>query len=1078
MKLKNVGLTQALVIALCLVFTLVAFLIAKSENKERGIQAFENIAQDYQQAVLQRMEHFLESLNSGAGVLAASDNVTLPEWRSFVNQMGIDSNLAGVNGIGVIYPVDKGKEAEFLAQAANNQVQNLVAHPKHENPESFVITYIEPLEGNKAAVGLDIAFEKGRRDAAISSRDEGKPYLTPRIFLVQEQTKRPGFLLLRPFYRPGLPTNTVAERRAAFVGWVYAPFVGARVFQRILPAHLENFYMEVFDGATADPDTLIYNDGGDQFVPTNPAFQRIATIDLFGRQWTMRWQSTPVFDAYQGLMTPYVVLLAGLVLTVFIASILHILFRREAVVRRRVKQVTRELATSEEHNRSIIDNAMVAILVLDQDYTILSANQTTRLLFGFNEAELKGRTVTWLLPSLKTDGHTPSEPVPSETKNGDPLILDVQMNYWTTEAGEVQYTILVRDVTESEKNAKRLRETEARWDKALTGAQIGVFDIDLVRGTSVVSDTWKRLMNLPLDDKDKDPQDEFRKRLHPHDAPGLKVADRACIMGETERSIAEYRIEISPGVWRWMRSDAVVAERSQDGRALRLIGAQTDITSLRETERALKKSEEQFRSLFQNAPVSMALLNAEGRFTGVNDALSRFSLRSKEELLQLHMQQVLPEKDFRKIMESVRDLQEGRFRTYQGEHEFTLPDGKTVWGLLSVSWSEHIGQQENAYIAQIQDISEKKEIERIKSEFVATVSHELRTPLTSIKGSLGLVSARLSDTMPENGKRLLKIAEENCDRLVRLVNDILDLEKVSSGQISFTPNRQDLNKIIKRAVEHIKPFADQHGVTIKAQFPKVAPDVFVDARRLEQVLFNLLSNAAKFSERGGEVGINIEQSPGKFRVEVTDSGIGVAESFKSKIFEPFTQADSSSTRAKGGTGLGLNISKQIIEQMGGEIGFESEQGGPTTFWFTLPEFRDPDDGKGTKTLPAAARSSSKPRILHVEDDRDFSEVLTASLGDAVEVFLATSLKEAQRLISSHDFDLFIIDWELPDGHGSTLLEDISRLHGDAPVIALSGHEDVAPDIRVLKSITKSTVGMHEIVASVSELADARFRTRN
>ncbi len=1078
MKIKNFALTQTLVIGVCLIFTLIAFVIAKSENRERGSQAFNNIADDYQQAVLQRMEHFVESLNGGAGLLAASERVTLPEWRRFVDQMGIESNLAGVNGIGVIYPVERGKEDEFLAWAAESQVQDFSIHPEHENPERFVIKYIEPVESNREAVGLDIAFEEGRRNAAISSRDEGKPYLTPRIFLVQEATKSPGFLLLRPFYQPGLPTETVAQRRAAFVGWVYAPFVGARVFQQILPAHQENFFMEVYDGPTPNPETLIYSDAEVLTEPQNAAFQRVATVDLFGRQWTLRWRSTPLFDMNQGLMNPYLVLLAGLVLTAFIGIILRILFRREAVVRRRVKQVTRELATSEEHNRSIIDNAMVAILVLDRDYTILSANQTTRLLFGFDEAELKGRSVNWLLPTLKTNGHSPADPVSSETKNGDPLTLDVQMNFWTTEAGEVRYTVLVRDVTEKEENAKRLREAEARWDMALTGAQIGVFDIDLIRGTSVVSDTWKRLMNLPLDDKDLEAQAEFTKRLHPDDAPGLRAADRACITGETERSIAEYRIEVSPGVWRWMRSDAVVAERSKDGKALRLIGAQTDVTSLRETEKALKTSEEQFRSLFEHAPVSMALLNAEGQFTGVNDALSRFSLRSKEDLLTLNMQQVLPEKDFRKILGSVRDLQEGRFKTYQGEHEFLLPDGKTVWGLLSVSWSDHIGDQADAYIAQIQDISEKKEIERIKSEFVATVSHELRTPLTSIKGSLGLVSARLSGSMPENGKRLLKIAEENCDRLVRLVNDILDLEKVSSGQISFTPSRQNLNKIIDRAVEHIKPFAHQHNVSIKANCPTAIPYVFVDARRLEQVLFNLLSNASKFSESGGEVRVDISKTPGKYRVEVTDNGIGISESFKGKIFEPFTQADSSSTRAKGGTGLGLNISKQIVEQMGGEIGFNSKQGGPTTFWFTVPEFRDPDSGKGTKAIKSAARSSSKPRILHVEDDRDFSEVLTVSLGDAVEVFLAVSVKEAMRMITSHDFDLFIIDWELPDGHGSTLLEDISRLHRGVPVIALSGHEEVTADVRIMKSITKSTVGMHEIVASVSALADARFRARN
>jgi len=1075
-RMKIAGLTQTLVVAICVAVTTFAFLIAKEANQKRGQIAFENLTEDNKQAFMERMGRFLESLDAGAGLLAASEHVTLSEWRSFVNELGIERNLIGTNGIGLIFPVLNGEKQAFTEQARKDRGGDFNIRPEHSFPENFVIKYIEPITGNKEAVGLDIAFEEGRRGAALKARDEGIAVLTPRILLVQERSKRPGFLLLRPFYVPGMALNSVEQRRAAFVGWVYAPFVGARLFQNMPLSLSENRYIRVFDGNKIDPDALIYANGQGAEAPTDPQFRRLSTLALFGQEWTIEWLSTRTFDASQGLFTPYLVLLAGLFLTALIALQMRTLHRREAIVRRRVSQVTRELVASEERNRSVVENVMVAILVLDKDHLVLSANHTTRKLFGYDEAELLGRRINWLLPELSTKAKASSAPLNGASKGGAKLALDVQMNEWTTEGGDTRYSVLVRDVTEREKGAALLREAEDRWDRALTGAQIGVFDVNLVEGTSVVSDTWKRLMNMPVNDSKIDTQKEFMDRMHPDDVAGLRAADRACIEGETERSIAEYRIETHKGVWRWMRSDAVVAERAANGKALRLVGAQTDITPLREAEKALKSSEEQFRSLFQHAPVGMALVNGEGKFTGVNEALCNFILRSENELMTLDLREILPEGDFKVIMKSVQELQKGSVKTYQGEHRFLHPDGSHVWGLLSVSWTEDTGRQRDVYIAQIQDITEKKEIERIKSEFVATVSHELRTPLTSIKGSLGLVLGTLAENVPKSGQRLLRIAEENCDRLVRLVNDILDLEKVSSDQISFSPTRLDIKSVIQTALVHIKPFADQHGVKIRAEMPKDHPQVFADPRRLEQVLFNLLSNAAKFSESGGEVLVKVGRDEESLSISVTDNGIGISEGFKSKVFEPFTQADSSATRKKGGTGLGLNISKQIVEKLGGQIGFDSKAGGPTTFWFTLPEFREPT-GDMTNGPRIKRSTGTRARILHVEDDSDFAEVLTTSLGVGLDVIKAATLREAQELIKEQAFDLFIIDWELPDGDGAMLLENISRLHQGTPVIGLSAHDARIHDHRVLYNITKSKTGMPEIVASVAELAGDRLKAR-
>ena len=235
----------------------------------------------------------------------------------------------------------------------------------------------------------------------------------------------------------------------------------------------------------------------------------------------------------------------------------------------------------------------------------------------------------------------------------------------------------------------------------------------------------------------------------------------------------------------------------------------------------------------------------------------------------------------------------------------------------------------------MRSISERKEIDRIKSEFVSTVSHELRTPLTSIKGSLGLVeSGALKD--PEKVTQMIRLAASNTERLIILVNDLLDMEKLQSGQMEFHMEKVSLDVIVANSIETNKPYAEEHKVSFKLK--ETVPDAFVkgDSDRLAQVLANLLSNAAKFSPEGETVEVSLARSEGGFCVTVSDRGPGVPDEFRNQLFDRFTQADASDTRQKGGTGLGLNIARAIVENHGGVININTEVGAGSTFFFTIP----------------------------------------------------------------------------------------------------------------------------------------------
>ena len=249
---------------------------------------------------------------------------------------------------------------------------------------------------------------------------------------------------------------------------------------------------------------------------------------------------------------------------------------------------------------------------------------------------------------------------------------------------------------------------------------------------------------------------------------------------------------------------------------------------------------------------------------------------------------------------------------------------------------EQMLQEKNVELEGAKSVAEQtverlEEVERLKKGFLSTVSHELRTPLTSIRGSLGLLASGAVGALSDEVVEVVAIAERNAVRLMALINDILDLERLETGKIELQFAQVPVESILRRAMESLATFGQKHGVTVEA--PEVSSMIWADADRIVQVLVNLLSNAVKFSPPGGVVtiGVGLRESWVEFRV--TDRGRGVPVAHRRAIFERFRQVETSDAREKGGTGLGLAICKSIIEQHGGTIGVESEEGGGSSFWF-------------------------------------------------------------------------------------------------------------------------------------------------
>jgi PAS domain S-box-containing protein len=393
---------------------------------------------------------------------------------------------------------------------------------------------------------------------------------------------------------------------------------------------------------------------------------------------------------------------------------------------------------------------------------------------------------------------------------------------------------------------------------------------------------------------------------------------------------------------------------------------------------------------------------------------------------------------------------------------------------LELSLFEFRTPEGRRFAGSIREISERREVERLKKEFVSTVSHELRTPLTSIRGSLGLLAGGVLGELPPQAAEVIAVAERNVLRLVRLINDILDLERFDSGRIEMNLQAVPLDSIFTRSLEAVRSFAEQEGVTLETS-PATA-QVWADGDRIVQVLVNLLSNAVKFSPRGGVVSLSASREDRWSRVSVRDQGRGIPASFREAIFERFRQVEASDARQKGGSGLGLAICKAIVEQHGGSIGVESEEGKGSVFWFRLP---DSPVLSGQDLAPLAPKPSSagSPEVLIVEDDLALLGVLERQLLQAgLSVRRATTGEQAISATRVRPPDLLVLDVSLPRGDGFHVVEALRReprLAG-LPVLIYTVHDLTSSERERLKLgptryLTKTLSTDEEFRSAVLEL---------
>ncbi|WP_237134130.1 PAS domain S-box protein [Pseudohongiella sp. O18] len=498
------------------------------------------------------------------------------------------------------------------------------------------------------------------------------------------------------------------------------------------------------------------------------------------------------------------------------------------------------------------------------------------------------------------------------------------------------------DLVEQEFQQNHLRDQLLRAERAeqrlasfIQGTNIGTWEWNVQTGETVFNERWANIVGYTLEELAPVSIETWMNLAHPDDLQHSGQALEAHFAGKSDFYDFVCRMKHKLGHWVWVHDRGKLISRNANGEPLMMTGTHADITKQIEAQQALSISEARLRGLFELSPLGIALNDFEtGTFIDVNPALIAPTGYSEEEFRQLSYWEVTPEEYAEQEQIQLQKMEEtGRYGPY--EKEYIRKDGSRYPVLLNGMVVKDANGQKLIWSI-IEDISDRKRLDRMKNEFISTVSHELRTPLTAIHGALKLMASGSLGSSDGPFNDMVTIAEKNSQRLLLLINDLLDMEQMLLGKLSINLQWQELKPLIEASIRENMPYARQYQVQLRCIDDIGDLEVMVDSTRLMQVMANLLSNAIKFSPAQGEVLVRVENQEHGIRIKVIDEGPGIPEEFKERIFQKFSQADSTDSRQKGGTGLGLAITRELVDKMGGQIGFSSSVNQGSCFYVDLP----------------------------------------------------------------------------------------------------------------------------------------------
>ena len=914
---------------------------------------------------------YQDVLHGSVGLFAASRSVERAEWRAYQESVSVEKRFPGIDGVAFIACVPRDKLDEFLKVTRADESPEFTLKNPGDADELFILKYITPEARHGALRGRDIAVLPERRATAEKSRDTGETAITSVVPLLEEEGRTPqaGFVMMLPVYRLGTPTGTVAERHANIEGWVYARFVTAELMRGILGDKSSTLRVELFDGANTDPEKRMFGAAGDGLQSPRsdylPLFSDLIPMRLPGRIWTLRFTTTPAFDATISRTFSMLALAGGGLVSLLLFGIACSLSSTRDRAVAMASDMTATLRATNQHLQKEMSERQRAELAI-KDSEALYHSLVESLPLHILRKDLQGRFMFANQRFCNDAGKALKE------------IL-----------GKTDFDLFPSDVTETR------RQQDQR-----------------VIATGVTDETVEELQ----------------------------------VSGEQSRFVQMIKTPVCDG----------------QGNIIGILGIYWDVTDKRRASSELEHERFLLRTLMEFLPDRIYFKDSQSRFLRNSRAhLARFGLTEAAQAIGKSDFDFFTEEHARQAYDDEQQLMRAETPINKEEKE-TWPDGSVSWALTTkmplrdehgrivgtFGISRDITDRKRAEEAMRQAKETAEEASRTKSQFLASMSHELRTPLNSVIGFANILLKNKAGNLGPAELNFLDRIQANGKHLLGLINQILDLSKIEARKIELQLAPVALDVLVRETIAQQEGLVRDRPIKLLADVPATVALIQTDADKLRQVIINLIGNALKFTERGS-VTVRVMADPADHRparIEVIDTGIGIPREKMGVIFEAFQQADASTARKYGGTGLGLTISQALCQIMGYRIEVSSEVGKGSIFSIVLRPSPD-----AAKAVPAVVRPSGlvavplpgelkDKLVLVIDDESDSRTLLTHMLEEfGCQVIAANSGEQGLRMAREFRPQIITVDLLMPSMNGWQVLQSVKAdpLLRDIPVVVVS-----------------------------------------
>ena len=1015
----------------------------------------------------------------------------------------VDVEFPGARGFGFIRRVPVNEIDQFLAKARADgwpefSIRELTPH----SGERYVIQYIEPVERNKAAVGLDIASERNRYGAAKSAMQSGEVRLTGPITLVQASgLPQQSFLILMPLYRSMKTPETVSERERQAFGWSYAPLIITDILSHIR-VDTSKFILTLEDVTEPDNPVRFFSNAADDNTGSYP----LETVQqIYGRSWRFNFSAQPAFIQSMQLQSPGNVGLFGVLSSLLLTWLVSLI---------EINQRNKQLLFKQQATLvSLVESSADGIISCTLDGKVLTWNKGAEALFGYARDEAVSKKLQSLiaqpmiadelsvkLKSVATGQSITNYDTVYQTKNG--ALIDVSITLspiYAPDGGVVAASKTVRDISAQKIAEAKVHELNANLEAKVTQRTAEIASLNLM---------FTNVLAAASDFSIIATDDEGVIQLFNRGAELLLGYSADEVMGQTPllfHSVEELTLrqgatgnqhspmsgpnfltlislshqDNSGNEWRYLHKNGrqievslvVTAIRDDEQKLVGYLFIATDITLQKQKQTELIATQQQLLS--QTEQLLLAYKVAE---LGIWEwRLDNNSLDWSDKMFELYEQpselnqnglnyshwesRVHPD-DREATTALLHDAVDG-IAEYASIFRLQLPSGKVRYiqggayvlrdalgaALRVVGINRDITAERELELQLRESKQNAEAANSAKSMFLANMSHEIRTPMNAVLGMLQLIQSTELSMQQHDYTNKAQIAAKS---LLNLINDILDYSKIEAGKLELEQHAFSTEALLRELAVVLSPSLGKKNVELLFDIDRNLPDIIEgDRLRLQQVLVNLASNAIKFTA-DGEIIIQLTQlqsdnTKTRIRFSVLDTGIGISPSQQKRIFDGFTQAEASTTRQYGGTGLGLVISKRIIELMGGELQLQSTPGQGSCFWFDV-EFAVASIADVDVDVDVARSIAIGPdtTVLIVDDNESALEILQKTVEQlGAHVLVARSGEEALASVehcvkTKQKLHAVLMDYRMPGMNGLEVAQCIRAKSGASslPVVIM------------------------------------------